>query len=185
MVKHQSFRVGVVLPRLSVQNSRRHHFFTQSRGLIPRKIAARFSFSPAVSGDKETDLVNLLDLGASGGSGARGTAGGRSAAHVGHASGHTAWHTTGHAASAATHAFGCNQCAPTLAYALMQGVWCGPCRYWGPRAEISDHLWRGSCPNVGVGRDPKIPQTLGTRPLRLGERRPLDATTVRQHSSMH
>ena len=29
------------------------------------------------------------------------------------------------------------------------------------------------------------PPTLGTRPLRLGERRPLRATTVRQHSSMH
>ena len=66
----------------------------------------------------------------------------------------------------------------------MQGVWCGLCRYWGPRAEISDHLWRGFCPNVGVGPDPKIPQTLGTRPLRFGERRPLDATTVRQHSCM-
>ena len=38
---------------------------------------------------------------------------------------------------------------------------------------------------MGVGPGPKIPQTPGTGPLRLGERRPLDATTVRQHSSMH
>ena len=47
-------------------------------------------------------------------------------------------------------------CAPILVHALMQGVWCGLCRYWGPLAGVG--------PKVGSARTLKYPKALGTRP---------------------